>query len=79
MPDLDTFSNIYTFRIGNSVFNNNHNNSLYGYVNDFILFNYIITEKEIDEMGTLLENVITKLEETLGTDLDGDGKVPMKK
>jgi hypothetical protein len=36
-------------------------------------------EKEIDEMSTLLENVITKLEETLGTDLDGDGKVPMKK
>lgn len=53
MPDLDTFSNIYTFRIGNSVFNNNHNNSLYGYVNDFILFNYIITEKEIDEISKI--------------------------
>lgn len=53
MPDYDTFSNIYTFRIGNSVFNNNHNNSLYGYVNDFILFNYIITEKEIDEISKI--------------------------
>ncbi len=36
-------------------------------------------EKEVDEMNNLLERVITKLEETLGTDLDGDGKVPVKK
>ncbi|GEM_PF-2540501 len=36
-------------------------------------------EKELDEMNNLLERVITKLEETLGTDLDGDGKVPVKK
>lgn len=36
-------------------------------------------EKDLDDMSALLEKVITKLEETLGTDLDGDGKVPMKK
>ncbi len=57
MEDTESFSNIYTFRIGNSIFNNNLNNnlnnSLYGYVNDFILFNYIITEKEIDEISKI--------------------------
>jgi len=36
-------------------------------------------EKEVDEMSKLLETVITKLETTLGTDLDGDGKVPISK
>jgi hypothetical protein len=36
-------------------------------------------EKEVDEMSKLLETVITKLEATLGTDLDGDGKVPINK
>jgi hypothetical protein len=36
-------------------------------------------EKEVDEMSKLLEKVITKLEATLGTDLDGDGKVPLNK
>lgn len=36
-------------------------------------------EKEVDELSNLLEKVITKLEATLGTDLDGDGKVPMNK
>ncbi|MDD1724856.1 MAG: hypothetical protein LUQ07_06985, partial [Methanospirillum sp.] len=34
-------------------------------------------EKEVDELSNLLEKVITKLEATLGTDLDGDGKVPL--
>jgi len=47
----DTFYNIYTFRIGNSTFNNNDDKDLYGYVNDFILYNYSITEKEIDDIS----------------------------
>ena len=33
-------------------------------------------EKEMDEMNKLLETIITKLESTLGIDLDGMEKFP---
>lgn len=35
-------------------------------------------EKDNEAMNQLLDTLITKLEAALGTDLDGDGKVPLK-